>query len=41
MKVAGLDSLRREICLAWNPRVLRIRAVLEKASKVMGQAFRV
>ncbi len=41
IKVTGLDSLRREICLAWNPRVLRIRSAVEKASKVLGQVFRV
>ena len=41
MRFAALDGLRREICLAWNPRVLRIRAALDRASKVFGQAFRV
>jgi DNA-binding transcriptional LysR family regulator len=41
MTVAVLDGLRREICLGWNPRVMRIRTVLEKASKVFGQVFRV
>lgn len=35
------DSLSRELCLAWNPRVLRIRSAVDKASKVLGQAFRV
>ena len=41
MRFAALDGLRREFCLAWNPRVLRIRTVLDKASKVLAQAFRV
>ena len=41
MRFAALDGLRREFCLAWNPRVLRIRTVLDRASKVLGQAFRI
>jgi DNA-binding transcriptional LysR family regulator len=41
LKIGILDGLRREICLVWNPRVLRIRAALEKASKVFALAFRI
>ena len=41
MKIPVLDGLRREICLAWSPRVLRIRAALDKANKVFAQVFRV
>ena len=41
MKIGVLDSLKREICLAWNPRVLKIRTALERASQVFSQAFRV
>jgi DNA-binding transcriptional LysR family regulator len=41
LRIGILDSLRREVCLVWNPRVLRIRAALDKASKVFAQAFRI
>jgi DNA-binding transcriptional LysR family regulator len=41
LKIGILDSLRREVCLAWSPRVLRIRAALDKANKVFAQTFRV
>ena len=30
----------REICLAWNPRVLRIRAIIEKASRTLAAELR-
>ncbi|MCX6927906.1 MAG: LysR family transcriptional regulator substrate-binding protein, partial [Verrucomicrobia bacterium] len=41
LKIGILDGLRREVCLAWNPRLLRIRAALDKASKVFAPAFRI
>src|ERR1035437_2654743 len=41
LKIGILEGLRREVCLAWSPRVLRIRTALDKASKVFAQAFRV
>jgi hypothetical protein len=41
LKIGILDSLRREVCLAWSPRVLRIRAALDHVGRVFGQAFRV
>ena len=41
LKIGILDSLRREVCLAWSPRGLRIRPALDKASKVFAQAFRI
>jgi DNA-binding transcriptional LysR family regulator len=41
IKMPVLDGLRREICLAWSPRVMRIRPALDKASKVFAQVFRV
>jgi DNA-binding transcriptional LysR family regulator len=41
LKIGVLDSLKREICLAWSPRMLRIRAALDKAGKVFAQAFRI
>jgi hypothetical protein len=41
LKIGILDSLRREVCLAWSPRVLRIRSALDRAGKVFAQAFRV
>lgn len=34
-----LKSFDREICFAWNPRLFRIRAALEKASEVLSQAL--
>ena len=39
LKVLG--SLERSVCLAWNPRVLKIRTILERASKVFAQVFKV
>jgi DNA-binding transcriptional LysR family regulator len=39
VEVAELDSLGREICLAWNPRVLRIRTALERAKGVLGEVL--
>jgi DNA-binding transcriptional LysR family regulator len=39
VKISALDGLKRELCLAWNPRVLRIRTVLETARTVMTKAF--
>jgi len=39
MKIGVLDALKREICLAWSPRMLRIRTVLDKARTVLGNAF--
>ena len=41
MRVGVLDSLKREMCLVWNPRVLKIRPALERASQVFSQVFRV
>jgi DNA-binding transcriptional LysR family regulator len=41
LRIGMLDGLKREIWLAWNPRVLKIRTALEKASQVFSQAFRV
>jgi len=41
LKIGILDGLRREVCLAWSPRLLRIRAALDRASKVFAQAFRI
>jgi DNA-binding transcriptional LysR family regulator len=41
LKIGILDSLSREICLAWSPRMLKVRAALDKASKVFAQAFRI
>jgi hypothetical protein len=41
LRIGILDSLRREVCLAWSPRVLKIRVSLDKASKVFAQAFRI
>ncbi len=41
IKLGVLDSLKREICLAWNPRMVKIRTVLGKAGEVFSQLFRV
>ena len=41
VKLAALGSLKREMCLAWNPRLLRIRTALGRASKVFSEAFRI
>ena len=41
LRIGILDSLRREVCLAWSPRVLRIRTALDRVGKVFGQTFRV
>ena len=41
VKAAPLKSFGREICLVWNPRLLRIRTALEKAERIFGQAFRI
>jgi len=40
-KIPALDSLSRQMCLAWNPRTLRIRQALEKARQVFSVEFRV
>ena len=40
IRIPVLDSLRREICLVWSPRVMRIRATLGRASRVFAQVFR-
>ena len=41
VKAAPLKSFGREICLAWNPRLLRIRTALDKAERIFAQAFRI
>lgn len=44
IKKSGADPLKsfgREICLAWNPRLLRIRSALDKAGKIFGEAFQI
>jgi DNA-binding transcriptional LysR family regulator len=41
VRMGILDGLKREVWLAWNPRVLKIRTALEKASQVFRQVFRV
>jgi DNA-binding transcriptional LysR family regulator len=41
IRVGVLDSLKREMCLVWNPRVLKIRPALERVSQVFSQVFRV
>ena len=38
---ASLRRLSREMCLAWNPRLLRIRTALEPARKLFGAVFRI
>jgi hypothetical protein len=35
-----LDTLKREICLAWNPRLLRIKRTMEEAKKALGRTLR-
>ncbi|HSU57133.1 MAG TPA: hypothetical protein VLT36_24035, partial [Candidatus Dormibacteraeota bacterium] len=35
-----LKNFGREICLAWNPRLLRIRTALVKAERTFAQVFR-
>ncbi len=41
VKAAPLKSFGREICLAWNPRLLRIRTALAKAERTFAQVFRI
>jgi len=41
VKAVPLKSFGREICLAWNPRLLRIRTALEKAGSTFAQVFRI
>jgi DNA-binding transcriptional LysR family regulator len=41
VKLGILGGLQRELSLAWSPRVLRIRAALEKPSKVFAQVFQI
>ena len=41
VELKALASLERRICLAWNPRLLRIRTALERACKIFVQAFKV
>ncbi len=41
VRIPVLDGLGRELCLAWSPRVLKIRSALDKVSKVFAQVFRV
>jgi DNA-binding transcriptional LysR family regulator len=41
LRIGILEGLKREVWLAWNPRVLKIRTALEKASQVFSQVFRV
>lgn len=41
VKLKALGSLERRICLAWNPRVLRIRNALDGARKTFIQFFKV
>jgi LysR family transcriptional regulator, nitrogen assimilation regulatory protein len=36
-----LDGLKREICLAWSPRLMRIRPALDNTSKVFAQVFKI
>ena len=38
---APLKSFGREICLAWNPRLLRIRTALDKAERTFAEVFRI
>ncbi len=40
LNVAVLDSLKRETCLAWNPRMVKIRTGLRKAGEVFSDLFR-
>jgi DNA-binding transcriptional LysR family regulator len=40
VKAAALKSFEREMCLAWNPRLLRIRTALAKAEKRFTEVFR-
>jgi len=41
LRIAILNSLRHEICLAWRPRALKIREALDRASKVFAQTFQI
>jgi DNA-binding transcriptional LysR family regulator len=41
VELKALCSLERRICLAWNPRVLRIRTALERARNIFVHAFKV
>jgi DNA-binding transcriptional LysR family regulator len=41
VKAAPLKSFGWEICLAWNPRLLRIRTALGKAERAFAEVFRV
>ncbi len=38
---SSLKRLGREMCLAWNPRLLRIRTALEPACRTFAAAFRI
>ncbi|SPE56871.1 Transcriptional regulator, LysR family [Verrucomicrobia bacterium] len=40
VQAAPLKSFGREICLAWNPRLLRIRTALDKAERTFANVFR-
>jgi DNA-binding transcriptional LysR family regulator len=39
-RIPVLDGLQREFCLAWSPRVLKIRTGLEKPRQLFSQLFR-
>jgi DNA-binding transcriptional LysR family regulator len=41
VKIGMFDSLKRELCVAWTPRLLRIRPALEKVSEVLPQVLQI
>jgi DNA-binding transcriptional LysR family regulator len=41
LRVPWFDSLKREVCLAWNPRALRVRPMLEQAQKSFQETFQI
>jgi len=41
VKAASLKSFGREVCLAWNPRLLRIRTALNKAERTFAEVFQI
>jgi DNA-binding transcriptional LysR family regulator len=41
VKGVALKSFAREMCLTWNPRLLRIRTALDKAERTFAEVFRI
>jgi DNA-binding transcriptional LysR family regulator len=41
VQAGPLRSFGREICLAWNPRLLRIRTALDKAERTFAEVFQI